>query len=220
VGVLCGAGGQFPRRASSVPNFICGKGALDITVLIPNDEDVERSEMVKKSTKRLVYVLSPSGSSSGHSLGVNSLAIDPRGTDTSSGCLYTAGRDGIIHSWDLHEDNKTTPGRKVQIHTNWVNDIVLTHDYNKGKSFCSFYFTPPLLTSLKAYICTWFSVPSDRLAYLRHVTAPALGYYPKVNKVVRLTLLDLCFFHNEAEASRRSASQKRFKVPAVNVLFY
>lgn len=99
--------------------------------------------MVKKSTKRLVYVLSPSGSSSGHSLGVNSLAIDPRRTDTSSGCLYTAGRDGIIHSWDLHGDDKTTPGSKVQIHTNWVNDIVLTHDYNKGKSCVCCYISHP-----------------------------------------------------------------------------
>lgn len=92
--------------------------------------------MSKKSTKRLVYVLSPSGSSSGHSLGVNSLAIDPRSNESSNGCLYSAGRDGIIHTWDLHGDQNTTPGKKVQIHTNWVNDIVLTHDYNKVAS-CS-----------------------------------------------------------------------------------
>lgn len=113
---------------------------------------------MKKASKRFVYVLSPDTSTTGHSLGVNSLAVNPRDK-----VLFSAGRDGLIHSWNLDPSldvasdadygddlsdgaassapaagtpSPTTPGQRAQIHTNWVNDIVLTNNYQSVAS-CS-----------------------------------------------------------------------------------
>ena len=114
--------------------------------------------MVRKSSKRLVYVLSSDSSSTGHSLGVNSLAIDPEPIQPGvNSILYTAGRDGIINSWSLNNMNllsnndttveqmllnsstengtkkdhgSTAADNKVQIHTNWINDILLTKNHS------------------------------------------------------------------------------------------
>ncbi|CAN6645893.1 hypothetical protein TRVA0_021S01332 [Trichomonascus vanleenenianus] len=114
--------------------------------------------MARKSSKRLVYVLSSSSSDYGHSLGINSLAVDPVGS-----WLYTAGRDGVVNSWkfegaslsgskdltDLNSEDlsppipngvssssgsstkhgKTSHCAKVPVHTNWVNDVILVNNY-------------------------------------------------------------------------------------------
>lgn len=92
------------------------------------------------------YTIPLDSSSQSHRLGVNSLAIDPSG----SGTLYSAGRDGIIAAWNLnmslsHIPNKyddtrtelqvasiegdTTFKRGIQAHTNWVNQIAISPDY-------------------------------------------------------------------------------------------
>ncbi|ANB15573.1 hypothetical protein AWJ20_3201 [Sugiyamaella lignohabitans] len=123
--------------------------------------------MVKKASRRLVYALSSSQTDTGgHSLGVNSLAIDPTpGANGLTGTLYSAGRDGIINGWGLTDidvstnwdteyiprpidvkksaaktdeskkspDGSTATVSRTQIHTNWVNDIILANNYQSGK---------------------------------------------------------------------------------------
>lgn len=57
---------------------------------------------MKAATRRKVsYVVNLCNEKQAHCLGVNSLAIN---TSTEGGVLYSAGRDGIIASWDLHLD--------------------------------------------------------------------------------------------------------------------
>ncbi|CAG8458613.1 6499_t:CDS:10 [Paraglomus occultum] len=56
--------------------------------------------------RRVSYVISHDNKEQGHFLGANSLALDtttvnPK-TGRPEGILYTAGRDGLIYSWDLH----------------------------------------------------------------------------------------------------------------------
>ena len=92
--------------------------------------------MHKKTSRKLVYTLSSQSSHYGHSLGVNSLAIDPntpaedsllysppssssssivrnangdnhedaeqKDSEPPSGILYSAGRDGAINAWTIH----------------------------------------------------------------------------------------------------------------------
>jgi hypothetical protein len=93
--------------------------------------------MNKKSSRKLVYTLSSPSSHNGHSLGVNSLAIDPNPPDqdsllyqqifqqsstgnksddgpaqpfvSPSGVLYSAGRDGAINAWGIHDMNFFPP---------------------------------------------------------------------------------------------------------------
>lgn len=70
-----------------------------------------------------------------HRLGVNSLAIDP----TNGGTLYSGGRDGLIAAWDLSTTNEMEKLRVdsvdngfkhgIQAHTNWVNQIAISPDY-------------------------------------------------------------------------------------------
>ncbi|KAI5807257.1 hypothetical protein DFH27DRAFT_590196 [Peziza echinospora] len=87
-----------------------------------------------------IYFL-PLANSNGHRLGVNSLAVDP------AGILYSAGRDGLICSWDLGfspqsqdesetQQAKSVHKKQVQAHTHWVNDIILTHN-NQCVASCS-----------------------------------------------------------------------------------
>lgn len=144
--------------------------------------------MAKKASRRLVYVVSSNSSNVGHSLGVNSLAIDPtsQAASANSGLLYSAGRDGLINVWGLNdmnlsgerdvlamadvtsdikdiskensenskenskEDSKekskdsskkpahgsTTNITQAQVHTNWINEIVLVNNY-KTVASCS-----------------------------------------------------------------------------------
>ncbi|KAI8639396.1 WD40-repeat-containing domain protein [Parasitella parasitica] len=107
---------------------------------------------MKAATRRKVsYVVKLCNEEQTHCLGVNSLAIDTSNcnakTDSAEGgVLYSAGRDGIVASWDLHMDfkkdiehtdgkwrldgetkalPKTTCKAFSQMHTDWVNDIVL-----------------------------------------------------------------------------------------------
>ncbi|KAL4919742.1 hypothetical protein BDW62DRAFT_178364 [Aspergillus aurantiobrunneus] len=87
----------------------------------------------KLSHQRVTYVLPPSDTPGGHRLGVNGLAIDPENST-----LYSAGRDGMICSWDLDlpslsssSASKSGPTKfrnQVQAHTHWINDIVLTQN--------------------------------------------------------------------------------------------
>ncbi|KAH8705109.1 WD repeat protein [Talaromyces proteolyticus] len=92
--------------------------------------------MARKFThQRVSYVLPLPDAPGGHRLGVNGLAVD-----TESGILYSAGRDGVICSWDLNhktssppaaspKSSKTTTHRhQVQAHSHWINDIVLTQN--------------------------------------------------------------------------------------------
>ncbi|KAI8390199.1 WD40-repeat-containing domain protein [Blakeslea trispora] len=86
------------------------------------------------ATRRKVsYVVSFSNEEQAHCLGVNSLAID---TTKDGGILYSAGRDGVVASWHLNftqakdktttdDSRKTTCKAFSQMHTDWVNDIVL-----------------------------------------------------------------------------------------------
>lgn len=139
--------------------------------------------MSKRVSKRLVYVMSSNSSNVGHSLGVNSLAIDPTPQENSStsGLLYSAGRDGLVNCWSLDNMNldnskdltslsdyvgpakalvndsskpnvvkkpdygKTENVKKAQLHTNWINDIVLVNDY-KSVASCSSDLTVKLWT--------------------------------------------------------------------------
>ncbi|EPS36103.1 hypothetical protein H072_10520 [Dactylellina haptotyla CBS 200.50] len=99
--------------------------------------------MARKARQKISYVLPLPNSPGGHRLGVNSLALDRRGT------LYSAGRDGVICAWDIQTDLTTPPDpslvngesptsrprpppstfkSQVQAHTHWVNDLALTAD--------------------------------------------------------------------------------------------
>ncbi|KAJ5279412.1 hypothetical protein N7478_004784 [Penicillium angulare] len=94
----------------------------------------------KLSHQRVTYVLPLPDAPGGHRLGVNGLAVDQQNS-----ILYSAGRDGVICSWDLnppqapfHPSNPFSnatrqPGptrfkTQVQAHSHWINDIVLTQD--------------------------------------------------------------------------------------------
>src|SRR5438874_377279 len=56
--------------------------------------------------RRVSYVISHDNKEQGHFLGANSLALDTTtvnpNTGQPEGILYSAGRDGLIYSWDLH----------------------------------------------------------------------------------------------------------------------
>ncbi|KAG2236102.1 hypothetical protein INT48_006118 [Thamnidium elegans] len=103
---------------------------------------------MKAATRRKVsYVVKLCNEEQAHCLGVNSLAIDTSHCNTTNnegGVLYSAGRDGIVASWDLHlkvtkndkdkwklDGTAQAPVQKTsckafsQMHTDWVNDIVL-----------------------------------------------------------------------------------------------
>ncbi|KAI8882025.1 WD40 repeat-like protein [Backusella circina FSU 941] len=92
-----------------------------------------------KTRRRVSYVVSLSNNQQAHCLGINSLAID---SSRDGNVLYSAGRDGIVASWDLHLNNnemgveekasvpKSTCKAFSQMHTDWVNDIVLCDQGN------------------------------------------------------------------------------------------
>ncbi|KAJ5246229.1 Protein of unknown function DUF3337 [Penicillium chermesinum] len=92
----------------------------------------------KLSHQRVTYVLPLPDAPGGHRLGVNGLTVDRQNS-----ILYSAGRDGVICSWDLDfpasslpatnpfssANRKPGPSRfktQVQAHSHWINDIVLT----------------------------------------------------------------------------------------------
>ncbi|OQE44853.1 hypothetical protein PENCOP_c002G08129 [Penicillium coprophilum] len=94
----------------------------------------------KLSHQRVTYVLPLPDAPGGHRLGINGLAVDRQNS-----ILYSAGRDGVICSWDLDfplpsssalEDaspstQKPSPTgfkTQVQAHSHWINDIVLAQD--------------------------------------------------------------------------------------------
>ncbi|OJJ70462.1 hypothetical protein ASPBRDRAFT_56255 [Aspergillus brasiliensis CBS 101740] len=84
----------------------------------------------KLSHQRVTYVLPLPDAPGGHRLGVNGLTVD-----TDNSILYSAGRDGVVCSWDLNrplsgaassKSGSTTFRNQVQAHSHWINDIVLT----------------------------------------------------------------------------------------------
>ncbi|GLA36816.1 hypothetical protein AnigIFM63309_003251 [Aspergillus niger] len=84
----------------------------------------------KTSHQRVTYVLPLPDAPGGHRLGVNGLTVD-----TDNSILYSAGRDGVVCSWDLNrplsgasssKSGSTTFRNQVQAHSHWINDIVLT----------------------------------------------------------------------------------------------
>ncbi|KAJ5312465.1 hypothetical protein N7508_003295 [Penicillium antarcticum] len=94
----------------------------------------------KLSHQRVTYVLPLPDAPGGHRLGVNGLTVDRQNS-----ILYSAGRDGVICSWDLDfscpssfaPTDLATSRRKpsptgfktqVQAHSHWINDIVLAED--------------------------------------------------------------------------------------------
>ncbi|CAI7664993.1 unnamed protein product [Penicillium glandicola] len=94
----------------------------------------------KLSHQRVTYVLPLPDAPGGHRLGINGLTVDRQNS-----ILYSAGRDGVICSWDLDFPlpSSSTPngvssaGKKpsptgfktqVQAHSHWINDIVLAQD--------------------------------------------------------------------------------------------
>lgn len=91
----------------------------------------------KLSHQRVAYVLPLPDAPGGHRLGINGLTVDRQNS-----ILYSAGRDGVICSWDLDfplpssstskdassPDQKPSPTgfkTQVQAHSHWINDIVL-----------------------------------------------------------------------------------------------
>ncbi|KAI7898188.1 WD40-repeat-containing domain protein [Cokeromyces recurvatus] len=108
---------------------------------------------MKAATRRKVsYVVKSCNEEQMHCLGINSLAIDTSfhnktGDNAEGGVLFSAGRDGIVAGWDLNMKFKREiinsgekwkldlqsqtitpkPTCKIfsQMHTDWVNDIVL-----------------------------------------------------------------------------------------------
>ncbi|KAK9459214.1 uncharacterized protein V1516DRAFT_567654 [Lipomyces oligophaga] len=152
--------------------------------------------MVRKTSRKITYLLASDSNQNGHTLGVNSIAVDPTPPlhSTHAGLLYTAGRDGMVISWNLDDVNlarssystfdelnpdvsldsvkvpavdesstmeqaaksnlptltdaptpqsggaqksssdlsprgKTTFRSKIQLHTHWVNDLILANNY-------------------------------------------------------------------------------------------
>ncbi|KAJ5468900.1 Protein of unknown function DUF3337 [Penicillium sp. IBT 31633x] len=94
----------------------------------------------KLSHQRVTYVLPLPDAPGGHRLGINGLTVDRQNS-----ILYSAGRDGVICSWDLDfplsssfapkdpslSDKKPNPTgfkTQVQAHSHWINDIVLAQD--------------------------------------------------------------------------------------------
>ncbi|KAI9205845.1 uncharacterized protein BJ171DRAFT_53948 [Polychytrium aggregatum] len=70
--------------------------------------------MVKSLQSRVSYSIPGPGPLNAHSRGINALALDlttpvsPTFSNPASGILYTAGRDGLIHAWDLNIDFKAS----------------------------------------------------------------------------------------------------------------
>ncbi|CAJ0839971.1 8448_t:CDS:10 [Entrophospora sp. SA101] len=61
---------------------------------------------MRRTKRKVSYVVTHSKDDHGHLLGINSLALDAttinQRTGKPEGILYTAGRDGVINSWDLN----------------------------------------------------------------------------------------------------------------------
>ncbi|CAG8767881.1 27061_t:CDS:2, partial [Racocetra persica] len=90
--------------------------------------------MRRASRRRVSYVITHNKDDHGHLLGINSLALDTTTvnpeTGKPEGILYSAGRDGVIASWDLHLPfrDKKTANINGSIHkstesSNEVNDV-------------------------------------------------------------------------------------------------
>ena len=88
--------------------------------------------------RRVSYVISHDNKEQGHFLGANSLALDTTtvnpNTGRPEGILYTAGRDGLIYSWDLHLPFRQQ--KKVTSSTaNGLVDKNVDEDENENESW-------------------------------------------------------------------------------------
>ncbi|KAI8086121.1 WD40-repeat-containing domain protein [Halteromyces radiatus] len=105
--------------------------------------------MKAQARRKVSYVIRQPNGRKAHCLGVNSLAIDSsavyNNNITEGGILYSAGRDGVVAGWKLHiplkqqqlEDDTWIHDQEIlsstpatcdafsQMHTDWVNDIVV-----------------------------------------------------------------------------------------------
>ncbi|RIB12846.1 hypothetical protein C2G38_2041481 [Gigaspora rosea] len=96
--------------------------------------------MRRASRRRVSYVITHNKDDHGHLLGINSLALDTTTpnpeTGKPEGILYSAGRDGVIASWDLHLPfrNKKTVNINGSNHksTESLNEI---NDVNGKQTF-------------------------------------------------------------------------------------
>ncbi|CAG8499312.1 1077_t:CDS:10 [Ambispora leptoticha] len=89
---------------------------------------------MRRARRRVSYVITHDQNEHGHLLGVNSLAIDTNTVNPDSGkpegILYTAGRDGVISSWDLHLPFREKKERRDSLNqkANQISETVNTKE--------------------------------------------------------------------------------------------
>lgn len=77
------------------------------------------------------YEFGPPRPPTGHSLGINALAVDRQ-----LGVLYSAGRDGRVCAWITPDKGPASGIKAVDLHSDWVNDVGIVADVGKVVS-CS-----------------------------------------------------------------------------------
>lgn len=133
----CDVASYFSHPPSKFQFFSSTSSPEPLIPCIPSKRLQNPADMNKKSSRKLVYTLSSPSSHNGHSLGVNSLVIDPNAPDEDSllyqqilqhsstvkqtsdnsdqifvppsGVLYSAGRDGAINAWGIHDMDLLPP---------------------------------------------------------------------------------------------------------------
>lgn len=99
---------------------------------------------MKAATRRKVsYVVKLRTDEQTHCLGVNSLALDASRCDikddtAEGGVLYSAGRDGVVASWDLNirfkrqlnTEEAWLVDKQLQVHTHTYIQLVVEKDDN------------------------------------------------------------------------------------------
>ena len=99
---------------------------------------------MKAATRRKVsYVVKLRTDEQTHCLGVNSLALDSSRCDikddtAEGGVLYSAGRDGVVASWDLNirfkrqlnTEEAWLVDKQLQVHTHTYIQLVVEKDDN------------------------------------------------------------------------------------------
>lgn len=113
---------------------------------------------MKVTTRRKIsYVVKSDNLEQAHCLGVNSLAIDTTNCHSSNeqsthgGTLYSAGRDGIVASWDLHLNLKQSSNEKWVVDNSMkvISDYIYIRDNHLNSSSCCRYRKPLVKPFLK-----------------------------------------------------------------------